>query len=119
MPIEAALIKPVVDAVLALIKGGRGVVSRATAEKALQEALIELWKIDPNETEVEARIAIAKAAGIISSDLVHAEQRLSKVKAARKTAGAKKTAAKAAAAAKKTAAKKTAAKTAAKKVAAK
>lgn len=113
MPIEATLIKPVVDAVLALIKGGKGVVARATAEKALQEALTELWKIDPNETEVEARIAIAKAAGIINSDLVRAEQRLAKVRAARKPPGIKKRAAKPAAkksAAKKSAAKKSAAK---------
>ena len=111
MAIEVALIKPVVDALLALVKGGKGVVAHATAKKALQEALVELWRIDPNETEVEARIAIAKAAGIISSDLVHAEQRLAKVRAARKAA--KKPAAKKAAA-KKAAAKKATAKKAAK-----
>jgi hypothetical protein len=110
MALEAAIIKPVVDGLVALYKGGKGALSKATAEKALREALLELYQIDPNEPEIEAKIAVAKAAGIINSDLVRAEQNLAKVKAhrrrSRKLFAAKKMAKKPAKKAKRKSAKK-------------
>jgi hypothetical protein len=81
MAIEAGLIKPVVDAILGLVQGGRRVKLKRDAEKALQEAIRELLAANPNHSQVEAKIAVAKAAGIISQDLIVADDMLSKVKA--------------------------------------
>ncbi|GAA3911636.1 hypothetical protein [Luteimonas lutimaris] len=137
MPIEAALIKPVVDALMGLFKQGDNLRLKRNAEAALREAIRELLLASPDDNKAEARIAIAKAAGILSEDVVLAEDMLRKTRAAsartrgkaatgrkRKPAAdrapakkaaqpaARKTAKKAAtrAAAKKTAAKKTAGK---------
>jgi hypothetical protein len=75
-PIEAALIKPVVDALLTLFKQGENLQLKHNAEKALREAIRELLLANPDENKAEARIAIAKAAGIISEDIVLAEHML-------------------------------------------
>jgi hypothetical protein len=77
-PIEAALIKPVVDALLSLFKQGENLQLKRNAEKALREAIRELLLANPDENKAEARIAIAKAAGIISEDIVLAEDMLEK-----------------------------------------
>ncbi len=88
MPIEAALVKPVVDALLALFRRGETLHLKHDAEAALREAIRELLLANPDENKAEARIAIAKAAGILSEDVVLAEGMLSKHRATKaKTTG--------------------------------
>lgn len=88
MPIEAALVKPVVDALMALLNRGEQATLKRTAEAALREAIRELLLANPDENKAEARIAIAKAAGILSEDVVLAEGMLSKHRATKaKTSG--------------------------------
>lgn len=80
MVIEAALIKPVVDAILDLAKIGQGAKLKANAEKAVSEAIRELLQANPNEDAVAAKLAIAKAAGVLSHEVVLAETMLGKVR---------------------------------------
>jgi hypothetical protein len=88
MAIEAALVKPVVDALLALFRRGENMHLKHDAEAALREAIRELLLANPDENRAQARIAIAKAAGILSEDVVLAEDMLNKTRAAKaKTAG--------------------------------
>jgi hypothetical protein len=83
MPIEAALIKPVVDALLALFRQGENLQLKRNAEAALREAIRELLLANPDDNKAEARIAIAKAAGILSEDVVLAEDMLKKTRASK------------------------------------
>ena len=76
MPIEAALIKPVVDALMGLFRQGKNLQLKHNAEAALREAIRELLLANPDENKAAARIAIAKAAGILSEDVVLAEDML-------------------------------------------
>ncbi len=76
MPIEAALIKPVVDALMGLFRQGKDLQLQRNAEAALREAIRELLLANPDENKAAARIAIAKAAGILSEDVVLAEDML-------------------------------------------
>ena len=78
MPIEAALIKPVVDALMGLFRQGHDLQLKHNAEAALREAIRELLLANPDENKAAARIAIAKAAGILSEDVVLAEDMLRK-----------------------------------------
>lgn len=88
MAIEAALVKPVVDALMALFRRGENMHLKHDAEAALREAIRELLLANPDENKAQARIAIAKAAGILSEDVVLAEDMLKKTRAAKaKTAG--------------------------------
>ncbi|HET7126502.1 MAG TPA: hypothetical protein VFI26_05355 [Lysobacter sp.] len=88
MAIEAALVKPVVDALMALFRRGENMHLKHDAEAALREAIRELLLANPDENKAQARIAIAKAAGILSEDVVLAEEMLNKTRAAKaKTAG--------------------------------
>ncbi len=88
MPIEPGLIKPVVDALLELIGQSENLRLKRNGSAALREAIRELLQADPNENRAEARIAIAKAAGIISEDVVLAEDMLEKARASKtRTAG--------------------------------
>ncbi len=88
MPIEAALIKPVVDALMALLNRGEKATLKRNAEAALREAIRELLLANPDENKAEARIAIAKAAGILSEDVMLAEDMLEKHRATKaKTSG--------------------------------
>ena len=88
MAIEAALVKPVVDALMALFRRGENMHLKHDAEAALREAIHELLLANPDENKAQARIAIAKAAGILSEDVVLAEDMLNKTRAAKaKTAG--------------------------------
>ncbi len=88
MAIEAALIKPVVDALMALFRQSNDVKLKRNAEAALREAIRELLLANPDENKAEARIAIAKAAGILSEDIVLAEDMLEKHRASKsRTAG--------------------------------
>jgi hypothetical protein len=86
MAIEAALIRPVVDAIMRVLKKREHTHLKQNAEKAIREAIRELLLADPNENEVEAKLAIAKAAGLISSDVLLTEQMLRKVKVSKKPA---------------------------------
>ncbi len=83
MAIEAALIKPVVDALMALFRESGELKLKRNAEKALREAIRELLQANPDENKAQARIAIAKAAGILSEDVVLAEDMLQKTRAAK------------------------------------
>ena len=88
MAIESALIKPVVDALMALLSRGEKANLKRNAEAALREAIRELLLANPDENKAEARIAIAKAAGILSEDVVLAEGMLRKHRATKaKTSG--------------------------------
>lgn len=88
MPIESALIKPVVDALMALLQRGEKANLKRSAESALREAIRELLLANPDENKAQARIAIAKAAGILSEDVVLAEDMLQKHRATKaRTAG--------------------------------
>ena len=88
MAIEAALLKPVVDALMALFRRGENMHLKHDAEASLREAIRELLLANPDENKAQARIAIAKAAGILSEDVVLAEDMLKKTRAAKaKTAG--------------------------------
>ena len=88
MAIETALIKPVVDALMALLSRGEKANLKRNAEAALREAIRELLLANPDENKAEARIAIAKAAGILSEDVMLAEDMLKKTRAAKsKTSG--------------------------------
>jgi hypothetical protein len=78
MPIEAALIKPVVDALMGLFRQGHDLQLKHNAEAALREAIRELLLANPDENKTAARIAIAKAAAILSEDVVLAEDMLRK-----------------------------------------
>lgn len=81
MAIEAALIKPVVDALLALFRESNDLQLRRSADRAVREAIRELLQANPDENRAQARIAIAKAAGILSEEVVLAEGMLEKHRA--------------------------------------
>jgi hypothetical protein len=81
MAIETALIKPVVDALLALLRESSDLKLKRNAEKALRDAIRELLQANPDENRAEARIAIARAAGILSEDVLIAEDMLKKHRA--------------------------------------
>lgn len=81
MVIEAALIKPVVDVLLTLFRQGENLQLKSNAEAAVREAIRELLLANPDENKAEARIAVAKAAGILSEDVVLAEDMLKKHRA--------------------------------------
>lgn len=102
-------VKAVVAALMKLLTQARKWRLKAGAEKKIEEAIRELLQAPSDLRRVEAKLAMARAAGILNSDLFLAEDMLAKHKAgmARKPA-VKKAAAKPAA--KKSAAKKPAAK---------
>ena len=88
MAIESALIKPVVDALMALFRESNDIKLKRNAEAAVRDAIRELLLANPDENKAQARIAIAKAAGILSEDIVLAEDMLQKHRATKaKTAG--------------------------------
>lgn len=88
MAIEAALIKPVVDALMALFRESSDIKLKRNAETAVRDAIRELLLANPDENKAQARIAIAKAAGILSEDIVLAEDMLQKHRATKaRTAG--------------------------------
>lgn len=83
MTIEAALIKPVVDVLLALFQQGSDLKLKHNAQASVREAIRELLQANPDENRAAARIAIARAAGILSEDVVLAEDMLQKHRATR------------------------------------
>ena len=87
--IEGALVKPVVDGLIALFKKAKGVSLKANAEKALTEAIRELLLAPSDLRSAEVKIAVAKAAGIINADLILAEELLQKSKVVAKSPAAR------------------------------
>ncbi len=86
-----ALAKPVIDALMKALDRAKDAHLKDNARKAVAEAISELIRIHPDVGKAEARIAIAKAAGILDQDLFTAERMLKKVKkAARKSAQPRK-----------------------------
>ncbi len=84
------LAKPVVDALLKAFDRAKDAHLRASARKAIGEAISELIRISPDLNKAEAKIAIARAAGILEQDLFTAERMLKKVKKANRKAGPEK-----------------------------
>jgi hypothetical protein len=78
--------KPVVDALLKALDRAKDAHLRASARKAIGEAISELIRISPDLSKAEAKIAIARAAGILDQDLFTAERMLKKVKKANRKA---------------------------------
>ena len=76
------LAKPVVDALLKALDRAKDTHLRANARKALGEAISELIRISPDLGKAQAKIAVARAAGILDQDLFTAERMLKKVKKA-------------------------------------
>ncbi len=86
-----ALAKPVIDALMKALDRAKDAHLKDDARKAIAEAISELIRIHPDVGKAEARIAIAKAAGILDQDLFTAERMLKKVKrAAKKSAHPRK-----------------------------
>jgi hypothetical protein len=86
-----ALARPVIDALMKALDRAKDAHLKDDARKAIAEAISELIRIHPDVGKAEARIAIAKAAGILDQDLFTAERMLKKVKrAAKKSAHARK-----------------------------
>ena len=79
-----ALAKPVIDALMKALDRAKDAHLKDNARKAIAEAISELIRIHPDVGKAEARIAIAKAAGILDQDLFTAERMLKKVKRAAK-----------------------------------
>jgi hypothetical protein len=88
------LAKPVVDALLKAFDRARDANLRSNARKAIGEAISELIRISPDLSKAEAKIAIARAAGILEQDLFTAERMLKKVRKAIRKGPAKKPASK-------------------------
>jgi hypothetical protein len=82
------LAKPVVDALLKALDRAKDAQLRASARKAIAEAISELILIRPDLDKAKAKIAIARAAGILDQDLFTAERMLKRVKKANRTAKA-------------------------------
>ena len=88
MALESALVKPAVDAIMALLRRGENMQLNRNAEKAVRDAIRELLLASPDENKAAARIAVAKAAGLLSEDMVLAEGMLEKHRATKaKTSG--------------------------------
>lgn len=79
MPIEV-LARPVIDALLRAFDRAQDARLQRNARKALSEAITELILIKPDLHKARAKIAVAKAAGIIDSELFVAERMLKTVK---------------------------------------
>jgi len=84
------LAKPVVEALLKAFDRAKDARLRTSARKAIGEAISELIRINPDLSKAQAKIAVARAAGILDQDLFTAERMLKKVrKATRKAAKAR------------------------------
>jgi 2-hydroxychromene-2-carboxylate isomerase len=77
-----AAIKPLFDLLYTLVGRSKDTQARAKAERELREVVRELLQESPNLTRAEFRIAVARALGITSEDLLQAEKMLKQVQAA-------------------------------------
>jgi hypothetical protein len=89
VPIDL-LAKPVIDALMRALDRAGDARLKKNARAAVAEAISELIRLRPDVNKAEARIAIAKAAGILDQDLFTAERMLRKVKKADKKAAEKR-----------------------------
>ena len=89
MPIDL-IAKPVIDALMRALDRARDASLKRNARQAVAEAISELIRLTPDVSKAEARIAVAKAAGILDQDLFTAERMLKKVKRAAKKTGPSK-----------------------------
>jgi hypothetical protein len=90
VPIDL-IAKPVIDALMRALDRAHDASLKKNARKAVAEAISELIRLNPDVNKAQARIAVARAAGILDDDLFTAESMLRKVKkAARKRAPAKR-----------------------------
>lgn len=79
-----ALARPVIDALMkALDRAGEARLKKH-ARQAVAEAIVELIRINPDLDKARARIAVARAAGILDQELFTAERMLKSVKRADK-----------------------------------
>lgn len=79
-----ALARPVIDALMkALDRAGEARLKKH-ARQAVAEAIVELIRINPDLDKARARIAVARAAGILDQELFTAERMLKSVKKANK-----------------------------------
>jgi hypothetical protein len=85
MAIESALIKPVADAILKLLKIGNDVRLTKEAEVKIREAIRDLLRANPDENKAEAAILAAKAAKLLSPDVLLAEKMLKKIRKKKKS----------------------------------
>ena len=84
------LVKPFVDALIALIKNiqdkDSGKKKRKKAEADLEEAIEALFNLCPDIHQVEAAIAKAGTVDLVAKDVIPAKQNLPKVRTAKKPA---------------------------------
>lgn len=90
---EAVGLKAVIDGLLGLFKKAKNKQLTAKGKAALQEAMHELLMAPTNLRSAEAKVRMAKAAGIISEDVEFAEELISKHKVTAKKKAAPKRAA--------------------------
>jgi len=89
MAVEAALVKPVVDVLLGLFQQGKDLKLKRNAEAAIREAIRELLLANPNENKAAARIAVARAAGILGEEVALAEDMLRRHRATKSRTASK------------------------------
>ena len=90
MAIDSALIKLVSDALMQLLNIGNDVRLARKAEANIREAIRNLLLANPDENKADAAILAAKAAKLLSPDVILAEQMLKKVRKTKKKAAKKK-----------------------------
>ena len=90
MVIESTLIKPVADAIMKLVKMGNDVRLAKEAEEKIREAIRDLLLASPDVNRAEAALLAAKAANLLSPDVILATQILEKVRRTKKKAPRKK-----------------------------
>jgi hypothetical protein len=79
-----ALARPVIDALMKALDRARDARLKKHARQAVADAIVELIRINPDLDKARARIAVARAAGILDQDLFTAERMLKSVKKANK-----------------------------------
>jgi hypothetical protein len=86
--LRPSLLRPVLNLLLARLDGRRRRRLRRSADAALREAIRELLLAQPDERRVEAKIALARAAGAAARETALAEAMLQRHRETRaRTAG--------------------------------
>lgn len=79
-----SLARPVIDALMKALDRARDARLKKHARQAVADAIVELIRIHPDLDKAKARIAVARAAGILDQELFTAERMLKSVKKAAK-----------------------------------
>ena len=79
-----SLARPVIDALMKALDRARDARLKKHARQAVAEAIGELIRMHPDLDKAKARIAVARAAGILDQELFTAERMLKSVKKAAK-----------------------------------